>query len=169
MGEGADSIQSDWQGPSQILQWGCDGTYWALQPLQLEGRVYAAWCPDMGKGSFVAKTKSVMCLCRVSCLGGGVQPKHRGSGVRQVSPGEYYNAGRRAPLPPSQASMASSERVRIHAPVVRGLMLCACLRALWQCPRAVCGKLQLRQLAAPRDCKDAGPWAALTTSQAFLP
>ena len=110
-----------------------------------------------------------MRLRRVSCLGGGVQPKHRGSDVRQVSPGEYYNVVRRAHLPPSQASMASSERVRTHAPVVRGLMLCACLRALWQCPGAVCGKLQLRQLAAPGDRKDAGPWAPLTTSQASLP
>ena len=92
-----------------------------MVPLQLEGGFHAAWCPDTGKGSFVGKTELVMCLCRVSCLGGGVQAKHRGSGVRQVSPGEYYDAGRRAPLPPSQASMASSERVRGRAPVEKGV------------------------------------------------
>ena len=46
------------------------------------------------------------------------------------------------------------------------MCMLACFVAM---PRAVCNKLQLRQLAATGDCKDAVPWALLTISEASLP
>ena len=121
------------------------------------------------QGRFKAETKLVTCLRRVSCLGGGLQPRHRSSGVRQVSPGGYYDAGRRTPLPPSQASMASSERVSSHASTQEEIW--CCVHACWQLLPMSSG----RQAAAHaigfsgRSARMQAAGAPLPTSQALPP